>query len=343
MNGGVVFKMNENFEKNTELLGVKVKPKTKDAITEITEKAKAAGMIEFNGDVFDLFIERFQYDELSKKMEYGADLKELQHITRRINDIFINLAERNETNLDNLKIGHEEIVSRLNDEINELKINKKELQEKLTEKNNELVGLTDSIKANQERMKELEDVQNGFAERIEEQKSIIDDKNNQIANKNELISQKEEAIAAMKDDIALNGELKKTIDSLNAEIARLNQTIEIKNEELQKQKDNLEFACQKRVFAREQELNKEKAEEIKQLQAMHAKEIREIQGHVNRYQERYEKVLDEKDKLTSNVYELRVTLDQTQSQNEQKDATIAELTKRIEELENELKRKNENE
>lgn len=318
--------MSEFVEKNTELLGVKVKAKTKESITEITEQAKAAGMIEFNGDIFDLFIERFQHDELSKKMAYGADLKELQQITRRINDIFINLSERNETNVNNLKHSHEEIVSRLNEEINELKVNKKELQERLTEKDDELGQLTNSIKVNQERIKELEEVQGGFSERIEEQKSIIEEKNQQIANKNELISQKEEAIAAMKEDIALNDELKKTIDSLKAEIVQFNRTIESKVEELNKQKEELEFICQKRLFTREQEL-------IKQLQAEHSKEIREIQVQVNRYQEKHEKVLDEKDKLKSAQYELKVTLDKLQAQNEQKDATIAELNKRIEELE----------
>lgn len=332
--------MNENVEKNTELLGVKVKPSTKESITQITEKAKTAGMIEYNGDIFDLFIERFQHDELSKKMEYGADLKELQQITRRINDIFIHLAERNDTNMINIQNQHEEIVAGLKAEIIELKINRKEFQDKLTEKNSEFIELTNTLKVNFRRIKELEEVQNGLSERIEEQKSIIDDKSNQIINKNELIFQKEEAIAMMKNDIALNGELKKTIDSLNADIVHLNQTIELKNEELQKQKDNLEFACQKRVFAREQELNKETAEEIKQLQAIHAKEIREIQGQVNRYQERYENILDEKDKLKSAQYELKVTLDQVQSQNKQKDATLEDLTIKIEELENQLKGKN---
>lgn len=253
--------MNENVEKNTEMLGVKVKSKTKEVITDLTEKAKAAGMIEFNGDIFDLFIERFQHDELSKKMEYGADLKELQRITRRINDIYINLAERNDTTIGDLQKQHEEMIIGLKEEIYELKMNNKELKGKLTDENTKLMELTELIGVNQERIKELEDVQNGFVERIEEQKSIIDDKNNQIVNKNELISQKEEAIAAMKNDIALNGELKKTIDSLNVEIVRLNQTIELKSEELQRQKDNLEFACQKRVFVREQELNKETKEE----------------------------------------------------------------------------------
>lgn len=135
---GRVFKMS----KNTELLGVKVKSETKERIAELTEKAKSAGMIEFNGDIFDLFVERFQHDELTKKMEYGADLKELNQITRRINDIFVNLAERNETNLNNINSKHELIASDLKDEIYELKEKRKGLQEQLTEKNNKIRGST---------------------------------------------------------------------------------------------------------------------------------------------------------------------------------------------------------
>lgn len=326
--------MNENIEKNNEMLGVKVKSKTKETIAEITEKAKAAGMIEYNGDIFDLFVERFQHDELSKKMAYGSDLKELQQITRRVTDIFVNLAERNETNLENLQNQHEKVVTDLQEEIIELKEKRKELQDKLTDKHNEIVELTDLTIVNSGRINELEEAQTGLVERIDEQKSMIDEKSNQIANKNELISQKEETIAAMKEDIALNGELKKEIATLNDKVIGLNQTIELKDEEFQKQKESLEFICQKRVFAKEQELNKEKANEIKQIQEQHSKEIKEIQEKMDRYQEKYENVLEEKDKLRSANYELKATLDQIRNQLEQKDSLISDLHKKIESLEN---------
>jgi hypothetical protein len=49
---------------------------------------------------------------------------------------------------------------------------------------------------------------------------------------------------------------------LNTEITRLQQTIASKNDELKKQKESLDFECQKHVFSREQELNKEKVNEI---------------------------------------------------------------------------------
>lgn len=327
------------MSKNTELLGVKIKSDTKERITKLTDQAKAAGMIELNGDIFDLFVERFEQDELTKQMAYGADLKELHQITRRINDIFVNLSKRNETNLENLKLQHERITVGLNEEIKELREKKKELQELLTEKSNEIKELTDLDKVNHGRIKELEDVHIGYTERIEEQKSIIDEKDEKIANKNELISEKEEAIAAMKEDIAQNDELKKKIDSLHTEISHLQQTIASKNEELTKQKESLEFECQKRVFAREQELNKEKEKEIRIVQD-------ELTKETKRYQEKYEKVLEEKEKLRSANYELKATIDREQNANERKGSLIAqkeeeilELKKRMEQLEAQIKKK----
>lgn len=61
---------------------------------------------------------------------------------------------------------------------------------------------------------------------------------------------------------------------MNTEITRLQQTIDSKNDELKKQKESLDFECQKRVFSREQELNKEKANEIKVIQDQLTKEVR---------------------------------------------------------------------
>lgn len=313
------------MSKNTELLGVKIKSETKDRISELTEKAKSAGMIEFNGDIYDLFVERFQHDELSAKLEYGADLKELNQITRRINNIFVNLAERNETNLEDLKDQHDQMVVNMKEEMGEIKEKKKETKEMLTERDSKINKLTEILKVNQERVNELEVVQKGYAERIEEQKSIIDEKEQKLAAKNEIISQKEEAISVMKEDIAQNDNLKKDIDSLKAEITGLQQTITSKNEELNKQKESLEFEWQKRMFAREQELNKEKVKEMKDIQNLLTKEA-------NRSQEKYEKVLGEKDKLMSANYELKVSLDRERSDKEMRESVIASKEKELEEL-----------
>lgn len=313
------------IEKNAEMLGVKIKASTKTIINDLIEKAKQAGMIEYNGDIFDLFVKNFQQDELAKKMEYGADLKELQQITRRINDIFVNLAERNESNIADINTKHGFELHNLNEDILELKESKKKLQEKLTERDDYINELTSTIKVNQERNKELEEVHIGYIERLEEQKSLIDEKNNQINNKNEIISDKEVEIAAMREDIAKNKELKSHINDLDKEILSLHGMIEDKNAELVRQKESMEFECQKRIFAREQELNKEKAEEI-----------RVIQEQMNKQQDKYEKLLDEKDKLRSAYYELKTTIDQEQSKNEKYENTIGELQSRIKELENKL-------
>jgi len=50
---------------NTEMLGVKVKPETKEQISELIDQAKESGMIEYNGDIYDLFVQNFAKDELA--------------------------------------------------------------------------------------------------------------------------------------------------------------------------------------------------------------------------------------------------------------------------------------
>lgn len=310
---------------NTELLGVKVKPETKKEIEKLIGEAKTAGMIELKGDIFDLFVEQFQRDEMAKKMAYGADLKELSQITRRINEIFVNLSQRNETNEEDLRIEHNKIADNLKLEINELKDKINTFKESLNEKTQQNSELVDKNTAYKERITELEEVQNGYIERIEEQKTIIDEKDEKINNKNELISEKEEAIAAMKEDIAQVNDLRALNDSLNNKISKLEQLITSKDDDLQRQKESLEFECQKRVFAREQVLNKEKSEALEKLQDHLSLEIK-------RYQDKYEKVLEEKEKLRSANYELKATIDQVQNDNERKDILIADNDKEIEEL-----------
>nr|AKO69682.1 hypothetical protein [Aeromonas sp. Ne-1] len=312
-----------NFnEKNDELLGVKVKPSTKKAINDLVEKAKQAKMIEYNGDIFDLFVKNFEQDELAKKMEYGADLKELQKITRRINDIYINLAERNETNVNELQAKHGHQLMDLEEDIRDLKESKKAVQEKLAEKDNNIKELAELLKVTQERTKELELIQSSYQERLEEQKLLIDERNNQIISKNEIISQKEEVISSMREDIAKNNKYKEKIIQLEKDLTMFNKIVEDKNVELERQKESLEFECQKRVFKREQVLNKEKLEEIKVIQVQ-----------MNNQQEKYERILDEKDKLRSANYELKATVDQERSKNEQYEATISELQEKINKLE----------
>lgn len=308
-----------------ELLGVKVNPETKERISELIEQAKAAGMIEDKGDIFDLFVERFQQDELSKKLSYGADLKELQQITRRINEIFINLADRNETNINDLQRQHETIMATVQEDVLKLKEERKQLEQELTSRSDEISELTDTLTTAQERVKELEDIQQGYIERIEEQKANLKEKDEKLASKNELISEKEEAISAMKDDITKSNQLKEEINQLQIDIDQLQQTIITNEEDLKKQKENMEFECQKRIFAREQELEKERGLELKKIQD-------DLRKEVTRYQDKYEKVLVEKDKLLSAHYELQTTIERERIEMERKDSLISSKDKEISDL-----------
>lgn len=300
---------------NTDMLGVKVKPDTKERISELIEQAKEAGMIEYNGDIYDLFVQNFEKDKLAKKMSYGADLKEMQQITSRITDIFINLAQRNDTNLSILKEDHDEELQSQLDDLTELKEKRKELQDSIIEKDEAIEQLTSLQQANDDRVAELEKLNISYAERIEEQKNTIDDRDDKISIKNELISSKEEEISNMREDIEKNHVLKDQIDALNKELQELNVEIAFKNEEIIKQKDNLEFECQKRVFKKREELSKEREEELNTIREKHQVEI-------ERYQEKYEKLLHKNTEINENVFTLRTQISE-------KDQYIASLESKL--------------
>lgn len=301
---------------NTEMLGVKVKPETKEQISELIDQAKEAGMIEYNGDIYDLFVQNFAKDELAKKMSYGADLKEMQQITSRITDIFINLAQRNDSNLSIMKEDHAIELQNQLDDLTRLKEKRKELQELLAEKEIEVNQLTALQVVNEDRVNELEKVNQGYTERIEEQKGLIEDRDEKISIKNELISEKEEVISQMKEDIAGNQALIDEISALKTQTEDLKKVITNKDEEIIKQKENLEFECQKRVFEKREELAKEREIELNDIREKHSAEVQ-------RYQERYEDLIHKNSELNNEVYKLK--------------SQATEKEQRITELENQLK------
>lgn len=304
---------------NTEMLGVKVKLETKERIGKLIDQAKEAGMIEFNGDIYDLFVQNFEQDELAKRMAYGADLKEMQQITSRITDVFINLAQRNDTNLSILNEEHVKALQDKNEDLVELKEKRKELQELLAEKEIEVNQLTALQVVNEDRVNELEKVNQGYTERIEEQKGLIEDRDDKILIKNGLISEKEEAISRMKEDIAENQALKDKISALNTQTEDLKKVITNKDEEIIKQKENLEFECQKRVFEKREELTKEREIELINIREKHSAEVQ-------RYQERYEDLIHKNSELNNEVYKLK--------------SQMTEKDQRITDLENQLKKDN---
>lgn len=326
-------------EKNTELLGIKVKPTTKKLIGETIEQAKAAGMIENQGDMIELLLEHFQHEQLSKKMAYGADIKELNSITRRINEIFIHLAQRNDSVISDMEATHENQLQQKITKIQELKDEIESLNEKLTNKSNEYNKLTETNKVNLSRITELEKMEATYTERIVEQKTIIIERDEKIASINNIIVEKENLITSMKEDINKVNELKRRVVELEEQTENLKLDLKDKEadiqemadqhqEQLQREKESLEFLCQQQLFKREKELDLEKTNELKELRE-------ELTNEVKYYQTRYEAVLNEKDKLNSQNYELKVSLDRDKNNITRLEALLKERDKEIAVLKNE--------
>jgi hypothetical protein len=242
----------------SELLGVKVKPETKSSINELTEKLETAGKISYKGDVFDFLLQQADLRNLEEEMSYGAQLKELQQHTERINQIFVGLAKQNDVNVQYIQQEHEKQRGRLQEAL-ELQTEKnRTLEEALTQEADNNSKLTDELMVNQKKLNE-------YSERVDEQKKMILSQQSELDNKNEEIK----SLHHLKEQ---NNELRSTLqdaDKANEGLVQktegLEALIEQNKERHQKDIEQKEFEHQKALFSKEKELQDKHNEELEKI------------------------------------------------------------------------------
>lgn len=269
--------------------------------------------------------------QLASEMSYGSQLTELNQLTARISEVFVNLAKQNETDRIYNQRMHEEETKKKDEAINDLKESVKTLSEDLKSQNATLTETKDAYTKSQEDI-------SGFKGRIEDQSNTIEALKSQLTTKNDVISTQATNIKNMEQAISQNNELKLSLDQLEEEILTLkeSQANEIKQKE---------FEFKNRLFEKEKSLQESFQNRIEKIQDQANDKYEErlvanMEKHENRVNALLTEISTEKVSHQQKVHELQEKLnqqlntikkitDELNTANEQNEKLTSELSKLI--------------
>lgn len=254
-----------------------------------------------------------KYYELNRAREEDSnmseDIKELQTITSRMADIYINIVERNNIKALEVKNVHRNElvdknseVQKLNEEVTLVKEENKKI--KTLEK--ELTDSNHIIKELQENIKSLKTLNNMQEEKIIK---LTDNNEKYIKYKDEIIKLKTVQEKSINENMMLKNDLlnqKNKAEKLMAQIDGLKEINTSKIEELQiKAKQDIEMQRERTVFEMDKEILKLKEQQQFKLQ--------ELQEGFN---DRINKLLKEKEEATDTFKNMIMQMDKRKNETE---------------------------
>lgn len=237
-----------------------------------------------------------KYYELNRAREedsnMSSDINELQTITNRIADIYINIVERN--NIKNLEVKNvhknelidkDKVVQKLNEDIISLKDEKKEDNKKLSLLEKDQVDNKHIVKELQESAKSLKTLNNMQGEKIlklnETNEKFIKYKDEIVVIKTELDKLRNENIQLKQDLSNKNEETSRLVNQVN----ELTESNENKIDEIEiKAKQDIEIQKERGIFQMDKELLK-----LRERQQLNMQELQET------FNDRINKLLKEKE------------------------------------------------
>lgn len=284
----------------TKTFGVKVPEELHQEATDLQRKLGLSG----EGFLNEL-VRAYKLEKAKEDMPQSAqDLKELQALTQRINNIYINLGYRVENIARTKEIEAQDLLTKKDTVIYDLQVKNKHIEEenqKLKEAYNDLVDQKkdllqrvneqteskNNIKALIEEYKEKNDMLTGLLKQYEKYPKEIETIRDLLANS--------ESKGIEKDNIIRDKEY--SISSLNALIGEKDNYInELNNkykEELHTIKDRADLEKDKSILDLQKEFSiktEQQQEHIQQIQDSHNKEI-------NEYQAKYKTLLRELEEI----------------------------------------------
>lgn len=262
--------------------GVKVPEELRDQISGFMKESGMQGK-DFMQQLVNLYVVEQTKENIP---EVAEDLKELQGLTQRINDIYLNIGYR----IDNL------IKSKDNEMIKELSKKDKiigDLQEKIEDTNNKYNGLMDTYSDMVNSEGELKGQVNQLIDNLESIKALNEEYKNKIHTLTGIIDEYK-GYKIENDGLRTEiNKLTKKIDSLyseinikNADIKELNMAIKNLKEDINRLKINHE----KEFDSIKKELELEKEKTILELEKEYQNTINSLQedcnGKVKGYQDR---------------------------------------------------------
>ncbi len=220
-----------------------------------------------NKDLMEVMVKHYELNDAKDSFNYAQnDIDELQSITKRVLDIYINLLEKSK--IKSLEVDNtykkaltskEELFNKLSSEKQEVEDKFKEFKKQLEECNKEITKLKEEVKKEKDIAKEVGELnkllkdknemlqgQLSNFEDFQEENKVLEEK---IINFKEEISNIRSTYESLKNQLILNQDesskkekdFKATIDSLE----------ENYNEELRKKQEELDFKIAKESLAKE--------------------------------------------------------------------------------------------
>ncbi|MGH4051256.1 MAG: hypothetical protein ACREVX_07865 [Clostridium sp.] len=254
-----------------------------------------------------------KYYELNRAREEDSnmseDIKELQTITSRIADIYINIVERNNVKTLEVKNVHRNELVNKNTEVQELKeeiILIKEENKKVISLGKELYDVKNAHKELQENIKSLKTFNNMQNEKIINLTQVNE---MYIKYKDEIVKLKTDHTLSINENMQLKNDLlniKDKRDKLIKEIDELDQINKNKIDELEiKSKQDIELQKERTGF--------EVGKEVLRLREQQQISMQELQEGFN---DRINKLLREKEEATEKFKNMILEMDRKKIENE---------------------------
>jgi len=238
------------------VLSVRIDEELKQRFIEIAQENEVN-----NKDLMQMLVAHFELEQLKEgKVLFSQDIDELQRLTKRIADIYINMVERVQLAELEEKNKENSLIEQLKKENNQLK----EQLEKKKEQDIEIKKLKESLKAINEENKKVQDEQSTIKDlnellkqKNEQLEKRVTEISSEIAESKKAINERNELKLELRTNLANIQKLELTVEALNHEKNQLRQQFEAKLTEInQKTNEQKELERrQQKIELQELELN----------------------------------------------------------------------------------------
>ncbi len=268
------------------VLSVRIDEELKNRFIELAQESGVN-----NKDLMQLMLTQFELGQISSgSNQYAQDIDELQRLTKRMADIYINMVERSQLreleikNQENHQLHQQkEEIERLSEQLSELEEKEKLIQQ-----------LKDQVKG----LKQEVTVQKDEQRNLKDLNDLLREKNSQLEKRFVEVEVKLEAADEALNEVA---KLKAGSDGKDEEIRRLKMKLEVMmNEQLeQKEKYEVQLIHQKETFDQELELiTRKQTLELQELRlSLQADCLKQIEQLKEESEQKLQLVMKEKEVL----------------------------------------------
>lgn len=273
-----------------ELFNAKVESDVKDKMLELTERYTNEGIIREKGDIVNIAAELLERNLTVQTPRAAVGIEELDKLTSRINRLFVNAIEQNNTYIQTLKVEHEEKFEKAKITIDSLLEEKLGLNEELTESKAKMKELIESTKVNQEKTEELENDNKEKSKYI----TLLEDKNEENLSKIKELLKFEQQNKELKQDSNQKAE---EIDSLNKRIEEIEAALKIQEQDHKINIQQLEISSKDALLNLDKELSTKFNKQIDEVRNKRDEYIEKYNNKVSALQEKYDALFAESQKL----------------------------------------------